>query len=136
MKTPAPAVANHIEHQHVPSQTSHHSVALTVQAWTPKGVEQQIETAQSSKQNEKSYKIASQKNKYKYFPTFIPRTWKLLNKPEQHTENHQQQGQQNAAWNQHSGNPINCQNFIEKWQTVRRGRHQAPQVQQDRYRDN
>jgi hypothetical protein len=66
-------------------------------------------------------------NKYKYFPTFIPNTWKLLNELEHHTENQPQQWQQDAAWNQNRDNQVNPQQFMENWQTVWHSRQQHRQ---------
>ena len=73
-------------------------------------------------------------NKYKYFPTFIPSTWKLLNEPEHHAENQPQQWQQDVAWNRNRDNQENPQQFMENWQTVRRGRQQHRQ--QSKYQND
>lgn len=64
-------------------------------------------------------------NKYKYFPTSEPKTWSLLNEPDNHTEQNRAQPHQN--------NPPNSQNHTESWQTTNRGRTFPPLTQQDRH---
>lgn len=72
-------------------------------------------------------------NKYKFFPTSAPRTWKLLNEPDFPTEPQQQQRQQPTYARQHSNNSTNQQNPSDTWQTVQRGRPFTPLTHEDRH---
>ena len=63
-------------------------------------------------------------NKYKYFPTSLPSTWRLLNEPEQQMQQqHQQQPwqpwQQVPGQNAQQGDPQQQQKFIKNWQEAR-----------------
>lgn len=69
-------------------------------------------------------------NKYKYFPTSEPKTWSLLNEPDNHTEQHQTQPQ--SATGQQNKLP-NVQNPSGNWQTTNRSRTFPPLTQQDRH---
>ena len=78
-------------------------------------------------------------NKYKFFPTAAPRTWRLLNKPEPVIGNEQtHQKQTNPGSNSYHGGDGHGQDFMEEWQTIwRRGRPPAPHERsQSRYRNH
>ena len=80
-------------------------------------------------------------NKYKYFPTSLPSTWRLLNETEpQMQQQHQQQPwqpwQQIPRRNPQQENPQQQQKFIENWQEVRRRRGRPPVIQNQQRPDN
>ena len=58
-------------------------------------------------------------NKYKYFPSYEPCTWSLLNQPETMTNTMQPIWQQNNNGVMHE-NFTQPQQFMDDWQTVRR----------------
>ena len=68
-------------------------------------------------------------NKYKYFPTELPRTWQLLNEPDTYTDSQQQQYNPNATWHTPTGDPRYQQRFMDDWQEVRRQRGRPPPMQ-------
>lgn len=65
-------------------------------------------------------------NKYKYFPTEVPRTWQLLNETDTHTDFQQHQHNSNANWYTPSGDPRNQHGFMNDWNEVRRQRGRPP----------
>jgi gas vesicle protein len=78
-------------------------------------------------------------NKYKFFPTVVPRMWRLLNEPDTTSDYHQHhQQQQNTGWNAHPENRRNQNEFMDDWQAVRRrGRpHGIYNRPQNRYGEN
>jgi hypothetical protein len=58
-------------------------------------------------------------NKYKFFPSQEPQTWRLLNQPEMTMNEQQQAWQYTTNWTTHHTNPQE-QTFMEDWQMVRR----------------
>jgi len=69
-------------------------------------------------------------NKYKFFPTSSPTTWKLLNEPETHPVNIQPTRQHSNNQQAEPTNWRHQQRFMEDWQTTRRQRGRP--AQQDR----
>src|ERR1700733_4126632 len=77
-------------------------------------------------------------NKYKFFLTMAPMSWKLLNEPEPVVGNEQMQHQQqNPGWDTYYGGDGEETGFMEEWQTVHRhGRPPPPHERsQSRYRN-
>lgn len=74
-------------------------------------------------------------NKYKYFPTEVPRTWQLLNETETNTDFQQHQHNLNARWNAPPADLRNQHGFMNDWQEVRRHRGRPPTMQ-NRQPDN
>ena len=61
-------------------------------------------------------------NKYKFFPTSSPTTWKLLNEPDSRTELNQPRHRQENHQQIDPANLRHQQRFMEDWQTTRRQR--------------
>jgi hypothetical protein len=76
-------------------------------------------------------------NKYKFFPTEVPRTWQLLNETDMHTDfqQHQHQLNSNANWYAPTGDPRSQYRFMDDWHEVRRQRGRPPPMQ-NRQTDN
>jgi hypothetical protein len=74
-------------------------------------------------------------NKYKYFPSSLPRTWCLLNQLEQHTTEQQHMWQQRPNWNDTNNNHQLWQ-FTDQWQTIqcRQGYQPRPPLETQRGR--
>jgi hypothetical protein len=78
-------------------------------------------------------------NKYKFFLTMAPESWKLLNEPEPAIGNEQMQHQQqNPGWDAYYGGDKQGTGFMEEWQAgCQTGRPHPPHKQsQSRYRNH
>lgn len=75
--------------------------------------------------------LRAPENKYKYFPTHDPNTWKLLNDVTPNRELTQQTSRYNTSRNPQQTEGRHQQHFMEDWQEVRRhrGRYPPPQNQ-------
>ena len=74
-------------------------------------------------------------NKYKYYPTSNPDSWRLLVETEPHSALQQPGPQQNMEQNRQHPATRHQQRFMDDWQETRRRRGRQPN-QQDRTQDN
>ena len=74
-------------------------------------------------------------NKYKYFPTNDPRTWQLLNQPENYANDQEFAWQQGANWATTARNTQADEAFTNEWRTIRRRGRQPTADEQNRARE-
>jgi hypothetical protein len=133
--TPAHAVASSTEPHSALSQTRQTSAVLTAQGRSQRTWQRADRNCSAFKTEKEKIQVRIPENKYKYFPTEVPRTWQLLNETDTNTDPQQHQHNSSTRWNAPTGDLRSQHGFMNDWHEVR-CHHGRPPTMQNRQTDN